>query len=340
MDIDLEINKKYNDSLYAESKIKGINILQLEAKEAENQKLSAKAEIAQQKLNNTRIFVGFIFFLLISLLIFIYQYSKYTTQKEKLYKQIDAKNKEIESQQSMIISQNSALEELNQTKNKLFSVLSHDLKSPMNSLLQVIELNKDEDLTKEEQAVIYEHLHKQVEGTSLMLNNILSWASSQIDGAKVKLEKVELNQIIEETVNSLYRDAFKKKISFLHDKKDIHFVNADIGQARIILQNILANALKYAPLNSKIEIFYSEENKYQNVHIRDFGDGINQSKIQEIISFDKRLSSEKGTSMEEGTGLGLLLVKQFLLNNKGKLDIKSTEGKMTEFVISFLKHHS
>ena len=117
-------------------------------------------------------------------------------------------------------------------------------------------------------------------------------------------------------------------------------MNADIGQARIILQNILANALKYAPLNSKIEIFYSEEDKYQNVHIRDFGDGINQSKIQEIISFDKRLSSEKGTSMEEGTGLGLLLVKQFLLNNNGKLDIKSTEGKMTEFVISFLKHHS
>jgi len=336
----LEMNKKYNDSLYAESKIKEVNILQLEAKEAENQKLITKTEIAQQKLYNTRIFVGFIFFLLISLLIFIYQYSKYTNQKEKLYKQIDAKNKEIESQQSMIISQNLALEELNQTKNKLFSVLSHDLKSPMNSLLQVIELNKDEDLTKEEQAVIYEHLHKQVEGTSAMLNNILSWASSQIDGAKVKLEKVELNQIIEETVNSLYRDAFKKKISFLHDKKDIHFVNADIGQARIILQNILANALKYAPLNSKIEIFYSEEDKYQNVHIRDFGDGINQSKIQEIISFDKRLSSEKGTSMEEGTGLGLLLVKQFLLNNNGKLDIKSTEGKMTEFVISFLKHHS
>lgn len=336
----LEINKKYNDSLYAESKIKEINILQLEAKEAENEKLIAKTEITHQKLNNTRIFVGFIFFLLISLLIFIYQYSKYTNQKEKLYKQIDAKNKEIESQQSMIISQNSTLEELNQTKNKLFSVISHDLKSPINSLLQVIELNKDEDLTKEEQAVIYEHLHKQVEGTSAMLNNILSWASSQIDGAKVKFEKVELNQIIEETVNSLYRDAFKKKISFIHDKKDIHFVNADIGQARIILQNILANALKYAPLNSKIEIFYSEEDKYQNVHIRDFGDGINQSKIQEIISFDKRLSSERGTSMEEGTGLGLLLVKQFLLNNNGKLDIKSTEGKMTEFVISFLKHHS
>ncbi len=336
----LEIHKIYNDSLYADSKIKHINILQLEAKEAENQKLSAKAEIAQQKLNNTRIFVGFIFFLLVSLLIFIYQYSKYTNQKEKLYKQIEAKNKEIESQQSMIISQNLALEELNQTKNKLFSVLSHDLKSPINSLLQVIELNKDEDLTKEEQAVIYEHLHKQVEGTSVMLNNILSWASSQIDGAKVKFEKVELNQIIDETINSFYRDTFKKKISFIHDKKEIYFVNADIGQTRIIMQNILANALKYAPLNSKIEIFYSEEDKYQNVHIRDFGDGINQNKIQEIISFDKRLSSEKGTSMEEGTGLGLLLVKQFLLNNKGKLDIKSTEGKMTEFVISFLKYHS
>lgn len=208
----LEINKIYNDSLYADSKIKQINILQLEAKEAENNKLTAKAEVAQQKLNNTQVLVGFIFSLLILLLIFIYQYSKYTNQKEKLYKQIDLKNKEIESQQSMIISQNLALEELNQTKNKLFSVVSHDLKSPVNSLLQVIELNKNDNLTKEEQAVIYEHLHKQVEGTSLMLNNLLSWASSQIDGAKINFEKVELNQVIEETINSFYTDTFKENL--------------------------------------------------------------------------------------------------------------------------------
>lgn len=336
----LEKSKQINDALYADSKLNQINFLQLEAVEAEKKKLETKTEIAQQKLLIIQIFVGFIFILLISLLIFIFQYSKYTKQKEKLYREIDIKNKEIETQQSMIVAQNTALMELNQTKNKLFSVLSHDLKSPINSLLQVIELNKEDDLSKEELDVIYDHLHKQVEGTSLMLNSILSWASSQIDGAKVNFEKVNLNQVVEETINSFYREAFKKKIIFTHEAQNLHFSFSDIGQTKIILQNIMANALKYAPLDSKIEIYYTEENEFQNIHIKDFGVGINQTKIDEIIHFDKRLSSEKGTSMEEGTGLGLLLVKQFLLNNKGKLDVKSIKGTSTEFVISFLKHHA
>ncbi|MFN3754952.1 tetratricopeptide repeat protein [Flavobacterium sp.] len=334
----LRINKIYNDSLYAESKIKEVNILQLEAKEAENERLFAKAEIAQQKLNNIRIFVGFVFFLLIALLIFIYQYYKYTNQKGKFFKEIEIKNRDIQSQQSMITAQNIALEELNQTKNKIFSILSHDLKTPINSLIQVIELNKQNDLTKEEQTFIFDQLQKQVEGTSLILNNILNWANSQIDGTSVHLEKIALNQIIEESISSFYAEVVKKKVTFNHNKETAVFIKADIGQTRIIIQNIIANALKFAPLNSQIDIHYTSDDKYQKIHIKDYGNGLNESKIEEIMNFNKRLISEKGTSMEEGTGLGLLLVKQFLINNKGQLDIKSVEGESTEFIISFLKH--
>ncbi len=333
----LNINKIYNDSLYAESKIKAVNILQLEAKESENEKLAAKAETAQQKLNNTRIFVGFIIILLVSLSIFTYYYYQYTRQKGKFFKEIAIKNREIQSQQSMITAQNIVLEELNQTKNKMFSILSHDLKTPINSLIQVIELNKQNDLTKEEQAFVFEQLQKQVEGTSLVLNNLLQWANSQIDGTSVHFEKIVLNQITEESISSFYAEVIKKKVTFNHNFKEDIFIKADIGQTRIIIQNIIANAIKFAPINSRIDIFYSSNNKYQKIHIKDFGNGFNQSKIDEIMSFDKRLTPEKGTSMEEGTGLGLLLVKQFLINNKGLLNIQSKEGEMTEFIISFLK---
>lgn len=334
----LNISEVYNDSLYTDSKIKQINILQLESKEAENQKLSAKAEIAQQKLNYTRIFVVFIICVLIFLLIIIYLNYKNNKQKEKLYSQLEIKNRDISDQKAMITSQKLALEELNQTKNRIFSVLSHDLKSPINSLIQIIELINQEGLNKEEQTFIYEQLQRQVEGTSLMLANILNWANSQFDGAIVNFEKIALNQIVKESINSFHRDTFNKKITFIHNDKTPHYIKADIGQSRIIVQNVIANAVKFAPLNSKIEIFYSSDKTYQKVHIKDFGNGLSQNKIQEIMSFDKRLSSEKGTSMEEGTGLGLLLVKQFLINNQGKLDIESTEEKMTEFIISFLKY--
>lgn len=333
----LMINKTYNDSLFAESKIREVNILQLEAKEAENEKLEAKAEAAQQKLNNIRIFVGFIILLLLSLSIFTYYYYKYNKQRGKFYKEIDIKNREIESQQSLITSQNIVLEELNQTKNRIFSILSHDLKTPINSLIQVIELNKQNDLTKEEQVFVFEKLEKQVEGTALVLNNLLKWANSQIDGTNIYFEKIALNQITEESISSFYAEVAKKKVVFHHNYKDDIYIKADIGQTRIIIQNIIANAVKFAPLNSRIEIFYSSDNQYQKIHIKDFGKGLNQPKIDEILSFNRRLSSEKGTSMEEGTGLGLLLVKQFLINNKGQLNIKSIEGEMTEFIISFLK---
>lgn len=333
----LMINKKYNDLLFAESKIREVNILQLEAKEAENEKLEAKAETAQQKLNNIRIFVGCIILLFLSLSIFTFYYYKYNKQKGKFYKEIDIKNREIESQQSLITSQNIVLEELNQTKNRIFSILSHDLKTPINSLIQVIELNKQNDLTKEEQLFVFEQLQKQVEGTALVLNNLLRWANSQIDGTSIIFEKIALNQIAEESISSFYAEVAKKKVSFNHSYNNDIFIKADIGQTRIIIQNIIANAVKFAPLNSHIEIFYSSDDQYQKIHIKDFGNGLNQSKIEEILSFNRRLSSEKGTSMEEGTGLGLLLVKQFLINNKGQLNIQSVEGEMTEFIISFLK---
>ncbi|MDI9256981.1 tetratricopeptide repeat-containing sensor histidine kinase [Flavobacterium sedimenticola] len=334
----LVITKAYNDSLYAESKIKEVNILQLKAKEAENDELMAKAETAQQKLYYTRIFVGFIIILLLSLSVFTYQYHKYTKQKGTFFREIEIKNQEIQNQQSMILSQNLVLEELNQTKNKIFSILSHDLKTPINSLIQVIELNKQHDLTKEEQAFVFEQLQKQVEGTSLILNHLLKWANSQIDGTNVHFEKIALNQIVEESVNSFHAEVTKKKVTFNHHNTESIFIKADIGQVRIIVQNIIANAVKFAPLHSRIDIFYSSDEKYQKIHIKDYGNGLNQNKIEEIMSFNKRLPSEKGTSMEEGTGLGLLLVKQFLINNQGQLEIRSEEEKMTEFIISFLKY--
>ncbi|WP_161971727.1 tetratricopeptide repeat-containing sensor histidine kinase [Flavobacterium silvisoli] len=257
----LKINKRYNDSLYAESRIKAVNILQLEAKESENEKLAAKAETAQQKLNNTRIFVGFVIILLVSLSIFTYYYYQYTKQRGEFFKEIAIKNREIQSQQSMITAQNIALEELNQTKNKMFSVISHDLKTPINSLIQVIELNKQNDLTKEEQDFIFEQLQKQVKGTSLVLNNLLHWANSQIDGTSVHFEKIILNQITEESISSFYAEVVKKKVSFNHNYNEDIFIKADIGQTRIIIQNIIANAIKFAPINSRIDIFYSSDKR-------------------------------------------------------------------------------
>ena len=334
----LSLNKVYNDSLYDQEKVSEINYQQLKRKELENLQLQSEKKVALQK-EKTSTIINYSFTLLIVFLLgILFLLMKNIRLKDKFNQELTNKNNDIESQKAIIASQNETLEGLNKSKNHLFSILSHDLKTPINSIFQVLELQQQGDLTKEVQEEIFEQLLKQVEGTSMMLNNLLHWANTQMDGTVVNFENINLSEIVNLSIDSFYMETFKKKI-VIHNagSNEDYYINADLGQVRIIVQNVLANAIKFTPVEGKVEIFYSKDEHYKNLHIVDYGLGMSKNVIDEIVNFDKRMSSEMGTAMEKGTGLGLLLVKQFLINNKGKMNLKSEEGKGTEFVISFLK---
>jgi len=334
----LSLHKIYNDSLYDQEKVREINYQQLKRKEAQNLQLESEKEAALQKEKMSTI-INYSFILLVLFLLgILFLLKKNIRLKDKFNQELTNKNNDIESQRAIIASQNETLEGLNRSKNHLFSILSHDLKTPINSIFQVLELQQQGDLTKEVQEEIFEQLLKQVEGTSMMLNNLLHWANTQMDGTIVQPEDINLTEIVNTSIDSFYMEAFTKKITINNlANQEYHFINADLGQARIIVQNVLANAIKFTPVEASVDVFYSEDHNYQNLHIIDYGLGMSKNVVNEIINYDKRMSSEMGTAMEKGTGLGLLLVKQFLVNNNGKMDIKSEEGKGTEFIISFLK---
>lgn len=334
----LAICKTYNDSLFNDSKLKEINLLQLKRKEAENEKLIAKNEAAQHKLKNTRLFSVSVILFMLYLLTIIYQYTQNSKAKEKLYKELELKNQDIESQKMLIIAQNHNLSELNQTKNRLFSILSHDLRSPIASIQQVLGLLKEGEISDEELKVLSEHLITQVDSTSIMLNNILHWSMTQLDGAKINKENIDLEATVKDSIAALELTAKAKEIEIIHtaSEKDI-VVDADKGHVHIILNNLLSNAIKFTPLAGTIEVWYSEDEVFYSAHITDSGTGISEIKIEEILNFDKRMVSERGTGFEEGTGLGLLLVKQFLSDNNGKLDIVHHEAGGTEFIASLPK---
>lgn len=334
----LSLHKIYNDSLYDQEKVREINYQQLKRKEAENLQLESEKEAALQKEKMSSI-INYSFVLLVLFLLgILFLLKKNIRLKDKFNQELTNKNNDIENQRAIIASQNETLEGLNKSKNHLFSILSHDLKTPINSIFQALELQQQGDLTKEVQEEIFQQLLKQVEGTSMMLNNLLHWANTQMDGTVVNFENINLTEIVDASIDSFYMEAFTKKITInnLSNQKH-HFINADLGQTRIIVQNVLANAIKFTPVEGSVEVFYSEDNHYQNLHIVDYGLGMSKNVVDEIINYDKRMSSEMGTAMEKGTGLGLLLVKQFLVNNNGKMDIKSEEGKGTEFIVSFLR---
>lgn len=335
----LAISKAYNDSLFNDSKLKEINLLQLKRKEAENEKLIAKNEAAQHKLNNTRLFAVSIVLFMFYLLTMLYQYIKNNKLKENLNKELKLKNLDIENQKALITVQNQTLNELNQTKNRLFSILSHDLKSPIASIQQVLELLKEGEISGEELKNLAEHLITQVDSTSIMLNNVLHWAMTQLDGAKIHKENINLGVIVKDSVGALELTAKAKEIQILHyleSEKEL-IIEADKGHANIIVNNLLSNAIKFTPLQGTIQIKYSENDSSSSVHIINSGTSISETKIKEILNFDKRMISERGTGFEEGTGLGLLLVKQFLYDNNGNLHIIHHEEDGTEFIASFPK---
>ncbi len=334
----LKINKIYNDSLFDETKLQQINLLQLKTTESQNEKLSTLNEVSEQKLKYGRIAVISMVLLLLFLLIILYQYYRNTKFKQKLYEELERKNIDIKNRKALITSQNRTLSDLNHTKNRLFSILSHDLKSPIASIRQVLELLEFGNITDEEMKIITEHLMIQVEGTSRLLNNLLHWSMTQLDGARTNREDLVLEDILQDSMGAMLLMIENKEIEIvrLYSKND-EKIRADKGHVHVILNNLLSNAIKFTPKRGRIEIKYSEDAPFYNLHITNSGSKISQAKINEILNFEKRMDSEKGTVLEEGTGLGLLLVKQFLSENKGKLQVINHPEGGTEFIVSFEK---
>lgn len=334
----LKINKEYQDSIFDESKLQQINLLQLNSKEAENDKLATLNEISKQKLKYGRILVISMVLFLFFLLVIIFQYYRNAKIKQKLYEELEKKNADIQNSKAQIKSQNKTLSDLNQTKNRIFSILSHDLKSPIASIQQVLELLKFGNISDEEMKIISEHLIIQVESTSRLLNNMLHWSITQLDGAKIHRENFYVDEILKDAIGAMILTIDNKEIIINHiHPENEQKIRADVDHVRVILNNLLSNAVKFTPKNGSITINYSDDKSFYNLHITNSGSEISQQKMDEILNFEKRMYSEKGTGLEEGTGLGLLLVKQFIFDNKGKLQILNHPEGGTEFIVCFEK---
>lgn len=336
----LLINNKYQDSLYDEHKLNEVNYLQLKNKEVENLKLMTKNEANIQRAKKDEViiysFVILTFFLL-GILFLIYRNARI---KDSFNKELNLRNQNIENQKVLISKQNEQLLKLNESKNKLFSIISHDLRSPIGSLVQILELLKDQSLTPELQQELFDQLHLQTQGTSKMLNELLMWANTQLDGENLKAETLDIYEMVSNVLDLFVLEANKKNIVCnLKSKENIpHLIKGDAGQIRIIIQNILANAIKFTPEGGHIDIHFTDTTDFINVHIVNSGKEISQERIDQLLMSSERTNSELGTSLEKGTGLGLLLVKQFLANNNGMFDIKRNNDDKTEVIISFAKN--
>lgn len=328
----------YNDSLLNESKERNLNYLHLQQQRTENLTLEKQNEVEQQKTRFNLLLMVAIGVIAVCISIFAFIMSRSNIQKTNLNTKLERRNKSIASQKEEISIQNEKLDALNHIKNQLFSVISHDLRGPFASIMQTIELIRNDDLTDNERDFILENFYKQVGQISAMVNNLLLWANSQLEGNNTQPADLDATKIITEITGVSAYLANSKKVALIHEYDAAKPVFADADHLKIIIQNLLGNAIKFTSQGGTVSIYYSDDADYQAIHIKDTGVGISLEKMGKLFKVVGKSISNYGTNHEQGAGIGLLLIKQFTEVNKGRLTIHSEPGVGTEVTVYLPKY--
>ncbi|MEQ8683743.1 MAG: ATP-binding protein [Imperialibacter sp.] len=335
-----ETHKKYkqlSDSILSEAKEKEINLLMVKYHEAENQKLAQENKVQEKELRVT--FLASIIFavVLVFTIAVAYLLSRNSKIKSRLNVKLTEQNEDIARKKEQIEKQNERLEALNSTNSLILSIISHDMRSPIASMQSTIELMKGKFGTAFEDYAVFDELGKRVDNVATMLNNLLTWAGAQFSGIQTTIEEVNATAVVQDLVAVYGFQAAEKNISLVHQPQANIFLRADVSQLKIIVQNLLSNAIKFTREGGEVRIDYSQNSSMTSIHIVDNGVGMTREKLGAIQNKVSKRLSDLGTSNEPGTGLGILLVKQFIASNEGSMEIKSEAGKGTEFIISFKK---
>lgn len=271
------------------------------------------------------IYLGVIVLILMFSGYIFYSYS----QKKKANRELQIKNDEISRQNIEINEQAQQLRELNQLKDKLFSIISHDLRSPLGSLITLLNLTQQGYFTEEGFKEVIDELSKNVGYTSELLENLLKWAQSQMNGLKVMPSTFSLHSVAEGKFALYKEQAFAKGITLKNQIDPALTVYADNAMIELVFRNLIANAIKFCDRDSVVSASASISNGKVLVSVSDTGLGISQENLKKL--FGREIFSTQGTSNEKGTGLGLLLCKDFINLNGGEIWAKSEEGIGSEF---------
>lgn len=253
--------------------------------------------------------------------------SKAKRDKERLENLLKERTREI-------IKSREELENLNQKKDLIFSILSHDLRSPLTTLKGFLTLliQDAESISKDDLKRHATNIRNSVTSSLDLIDNTLFWSLSQTGNIAYTPTAFSVDDMLNK-IKSLYQlTADKKRIPFSIHAPEHVMVYADENMMYVTLRNLVSNALKFTPEGKEVSITVSRNHQLAEVRIKDEGIGMDKSYIRKLIT-EENLQLKKGTSNEKGTGLGLVLCKKFIQLNNGYLEVISEEGKGTEFIV-------
>lgn len=253
-------------------------------------------------------------------------------EKRILEERIAERTTEISRKNESLEEQKDKLNELNAMKDTFFSILAHDLKNPFASLYALSELavKHHQSMKEEEKLTLLGKINKSVKLIYNLLDNLLTWSLSQKGEIEYSPEQFNLSSLVSININLHQVPADKKKIQFISDIPDQLPAYGDREMISTILRNLISNALKYSHSGSTVEVSISEKDGFLEVMVRDEGVGMSKENKEKIFRIDAKYKSY-GTSGEKGTGLGLIICKEFVEKNGGRIWCESEEGAGTKF---------
>ena len=239
---------------------------------------------------------------------------------------------------SLLSKINVALKMLNDTKDKFFSIIAHDLRRPYQSLLNYSELlaQEIESLSQEEIIQFSRGLNDNLKNLYGLLENLLHWSMMQRNMLEYNPVNLNLHDLVNKINGILSKNAADKNISLSNYIDAETSVYADVDMLRSIVQNLIMNAIKFTPAEGRIIVSSANKDGYVEVSVQDSGIGIEPGRSSKLFNFDSMFSTD-GTAGEKGTGLGLPLCKEFIERNDGKIWVKSELGKGSNFTFTLHK---
>ncbi|GAL84192.1 hypothetical protein MYP_1420 [Sporocytophaga myxococcoides] len=223
--------------------------------------------------------------------------------------------------------------EINENKNKFFSIISHDLKGPVSNILKLSELAV-ETKDQEELRKINEMIELSSRKVHVLLSDLLNWASIQMNSIKISPKSIRLNELVEENINVLSDMANNKNIKLLNETELSTIVWADYEMLSTVIRNLISNGIKFTDLNGYVKVTSKYQNGNIEIYVSDNGVGMPPEVKNKLFKKDITYS-KAGTANEKGSGMGLKISKDFVEKNGGTISVESEEGRGTSFKIVF-----
>ncbi len=245
------------------------------------------------------------------------------------YRKLETLNIDLER---IVEERTSQLKTANTVKDRLLSVMSHDIKSPLNSLRGILNIFNKGAITKDDLKHYTQHIENDLGKTTMLVENILHWTTSQLKGVQLNKELFVLNKLVEENVLLFQTIAANKKLTLHHDLTHQMEIVSDRNILNLVLRNLVSNAIKFSNEGGRIDIHVNLTNELLLIQVKDQGIGMSETAQQKLFARETTVSTP-GTNNEKGTGLGLALCREYLVKAGGQLTIDSKKGEGSTFSI-------